>query len=401
MGSLSRRIILVVLALACFGHAAPSFETSVNTGVQRGVAFLLKEFDKKKGWGGALGTGTYGNKGRAYPYAGGPTAIICYALMKAGVPRDHKTLKRALSFLRTRHRLPGVTYEMAVVLMAVAEYAGAKTCPDYRQGDRRVLRTLHRFKKPRGHPFKTTYWTWLVDLTKKLMVFQAKNGGWRYYPNDFHSGGTADTSSTQFALLALSIASRCGVAVPNEVFRRARTYLLKAQRENGPLVARAIHVPGGAANAVDEARPFPYIARSNVLPYRRASGGMTAAGVASLLLVHDELGATPETEKAIRDGFAWMGRYFTVRVNPGYAPFLDGSYHFVWLYALERCGDLARRELIGGRSWFPEGGRYLLEIQREDGAFVDPTCMNPKDRLGTALALLFLTRAHKPVSGSR
>ena len=69
------------------------------------------------------------------------------------------------------------------------------------------------------------------------------------------------------------------------------------------------------------------------------------------------------------------------------------------LYALERCGDLGRREVIGGRSWFFEGATYLLAEQRKDGAFVDETCMSPKDVLGTAFALLFLTRAHKPVSG--
>ena len=115
-------------------------------------------------------------------------------------------------------------------------------------------------------------------------------------------------------------------------------------------------------------------------------------------------GARRPAGKALRgrakhDGFAWLGRYFTVRVNPGRAPFLGGSYHYTYLYALERCGDLGRREVIGGRSWFAEGARFLLTRQSENGAFADPTCMNPKDVLGTAFALLFLTRASKPVSG--
>ncbi|MHC4818235.1 MAG: hypothetical protein ACYTF8_09295, partial [Planctomycetota bacterium] len=110
-------------------------------------------------------------------------------------------------------------------------------------------------------------------------------------------------------------------------------------------------------------------------------------------------GGDEEVERAILDGFAWLGRYFTVRVNPGYQPFLQGSYHFAYLYAVERSGDIARREVIGGRSWFVEGANYLLSIQREDGAFVDATCMQPKDVLGTAFALLFLTRAHRPVTG--
>ncbi|MGH2670074.1 MAG: DUF4159 domain-containing protein, partial [bacterium] len=101
----------------------------------------------------------------------------------------------------------------------------------------------------------------------------------------------------------------------------------------------------------------------------------------------------------ILDAFAWIGRYFTIEVNPGAAPFLNGSYQFVWLYALERSGDLMGREVIGERSWFVEGAEHLLARQRDDGAIADPTCMNPNDVLGTAFALLFLTRASRPVSG--
>ncbi len=390
--------VLLLLALVAPAGAA-SLEARIEKSVARGVEFLLSKFDRKKGWGGAMGTGTYGNQGVAYPYSAGPTALVSLALLKAGVPSDHKVIRRAFSFLRTRHRTPGVAYEISVMIVAVAEYAGAKRSPDYRARERRAQRSTGRFKLPEGSPLKKQHWTWLVDLTRKLLNFQAKNGGWRYYPSDFHSGGIADVSSTQFALLALSTASRCGFDVKREVFERARAFLIASQSAKGRLVPRAIHVPGGEPDAMDQARGFPYIQKSTVLPYRRVSGGMTAAGVASLLLVRQELGSDEELEKAIRDGFAWMGRFFTVKVNPGYAPFLRGSYHFVWLYALERCGDMAKRELIGERSWFAEGADYLMSAQEKSGAIADPTCMNPHDVLGTAFAILFLTRAHRPVSG--
>jgi hypothetical protein len=388
-----------VLLLLATVAASDSIDKRIEAGVKRGVDFLLSRFDAEKGWGNALGTGTYGNVGTPYPYDAGPTALVSYALLKAGVPRDHPTLKKAFSMLKLRHRTPAVAYELSVLLLAVAERAGAAKCPDFRVAPLRAERTSHRFKKPERNPFPKEEWTWVQDLAKKLMSFQAENGGWRYYPNDFHSGGRADVSSTQFALLALSTANRCGVLVPEAVFANARDYLLLSQEKEGREVPRAIHVPGGDPDALDRARGFPYIARSDVVPYRRVSGGMTAAGVASLILLREELGSDERLERAILDGYAWVGRYFCVEVNPGAFPFLNGSYHYVWLYALERCGDLGRREVIGGRSWFFEGATYLLAEQRKDGAFVDETCMSPKDVLGTAFALLFLTRAHKPVSG--
>ncbi|MFI5402055.1 MAG: prenyltransferase/squalene oxidase repeat-containing protein [Planctomycetota bacterium] len=391
-----RATVLLLLSTAA---SSQGIDARIGEGVRKGVDFLLSKFDAEKGYGNALGTGTYGNVGVPYPYDAGPTALVSYALLKAAVPRDHPTLKKAFSMLKLRHRTPAVAYELSVMLLAVAERAGAATCPDFRRGPLRQERTVHRFKKPEKNPFPKEEWTWVVDLARKLMSFQSENGGWRYYPHDRHSGGRADVSSTQFALLALSTANRCGVLVPDEVFRKARDYLLLSQEKEGLPVPRAVHVPGGDPDALDRARGFPYIAGSEVIPYRRVSGGMTAAGVASLILLREELGPDEKIEKAILDGYAWIGRYFCVEVNPGAFPFLGGSYHFVWLYALERCGDLGRRELIGDRAWFFEGANHLLSVQREDGAFVDETCMNPQDVLGTAFALLFLTRAHKPVSG--
>jgi len=396
----------LVLLLACSTPlgttplwAAPSLESRVQSSVEKGRAFLLSQFNRDKGWGEARGTGTYNDIGTPYYYPAGVTAFVAFALLKAGADPKDKRIRRAFSILRVRHRTPPIAYEISIQLLAVAEWGGAKKSPDFRLLKYRSQRTTHRFKKPQDSPLKREHWTWIVDLAAKLMKFQSEQGGWRYYPKDFHSGGAADVSSTQFALLALSTASRLGYDVPKSVFQKARVFLMKEQAAKGRSVPRAIHVKGGAADATDRARGFSYIRSSRVPHWRASNGGMTAAGVASMLLVRGEIGSDEQFDQAILDGFGWLGRYFTVRVNPGRAPFLGGSYHYTYLYALERCGDIAHREVIGGRSWFAEGARFLLERQSDNGAFVDPTCMNPKDVLGTAFALLFLTRASKPVSG--
>ena len=367
--------------------------------VARGREFLKEQFDPKKGWGLAKGTGTYSDVGTPYYYPAGVTAFVAFAMLKAGAKPDDPEIRRAFGYLRVRHRTPPIAYEISMQLLAVAEWGGAAKSPDFRTAAHKEHRTTHKYKKPKGSPLKREQWTWLVDLTTKLLRFQSEEGGWRYYPNDFHSGGRTDVSSTQFALLALSTASRLGYDVPRDAFRKARAYLLKSQAKQGPEVPRAIHVPGAPESATDRARGFCYIRGATAPHWSADNGGMTAAGVASLLIVRDELGSDEQIDRAVLDGFAWLGRYFTVRVNPGRAPFLGGSYHYTYLYALERCGDLAGREVIGGRSWYAEGARLLLARQSKSGAFVDPTCMNPKDVLGTAFALLFLTRASKPVSG--
>jgi hypothetical protein len=218
-------LLLLLLATAA---SSQGIDARIDAGVKRGVEFLLSKFDAEKGWGNALGTGTYGNRGVPYPYDAGPTALVCLTLLKAGVPRDHPTLKKAFTMLKLRHRTPAVAYEISVMLLAVAERAGAAKCPDFRVAPLLSERTVHRFKKPEKNPFPKEEWTWVVDLAKKLMSFQSETGGWRYYPNDFHSGGRADVSATQFALLALSTAHRCGVLVPKETFENARDYLLKS-----------------------------------------------------------------------------------------------------------------------------------------------------------------------------
>ena len=129
----------------------------------------------------------------------GVTAFVAFASLKAGAKPNDKHIRQAFGYLRVRHRTPPIAYELSMQLLAVAEWAGASKSPDFRLAANREHRTTHRYKKPKGSPIKREHWTWIADLSKKLMKFQSKAGGWRYYPNDFHSGGREDISSTQFA----------------------------------------------------------------------------------------------------------------------------------------------------------------------------------------------------------
>jgi len=134
---------------------------------------------------------------------------------------------------------------------------------------------------------------------------------------------------------------------------------------------------------------------------------MTSAGVSGLLLARAGLQAQRSRDRAlqtaldagIRDGFAWIAKHFSVRVNPGDAERAD-NHRAYWLYCLERCCELSGVARLQGRDWYYEGGMQLLLAQKPDGSFrsghastltLDSTCF----------AVLFLAKAsgQGPITG--
>ena len=136
-----------------------------------------------------------------------------------------------------------------------------------------------------------------------------------------------------------------------------------------------------------------------------AFGSMTSAGVSGLLLARDGLldsrrvsGADRvlirRVERAVLDGFGWLAKHFSVRVNPGFAERADNHWAY-WLYCLERCCELQGVARLHGRDWYYEGGLQLLAAQKGSGSFrsghastlqLDSTCF----------AILFLAKASTP-----
>ena len=45
-----------------------------------------------------------------------------------------------------------------------------------------------------------------------------------------------------------------------------------------------------------------------------------------------------------------------------------GSYHFYYLYSVERVGDLTGRKEFGGKDWYVRGAEFLLAQQHAGGA---------------------------------
>jgi hypothetical protein len=224
---------------------------------------------------------------------------------------------------------------------------------------------------------------------------------WRYPSAD----GSEDLSATQYALLALEMASRCGVTVEPAVYHKALDYLLAHQEAQGPAMRLVVEneawAPGAGysrwlkANPVN-ARGWAY------RPEGKVTGSMTAAGVACLAIVKGQLrqakALDPENERAIDaamlDGLAWLGSRFTATGNPGGGK----DWHYYYLYGVERVGAFLGVRNLGEHDWYREGAEHLLAAQTADGSWPGEGTGSGHPRIQTCFALLFLRRATAPPS---
>jgi hypothetical protein len=98
-----------------------------------------------------------------------------------------------------------------------------------------------------------------------------------------------------------------------------------------------------------------------------------------------EPGTIRNAGKAVRDGLAWLDRYWSIRTNPGH-PWKQ--WHYYYMFALEQACVLANKRFIGKKDWFRLGAEYLLKAQKEDGSW---DCAHaPGPICNTCFALLFL-----------
>jgi len=261
----------------------------------------------------------------------GVAALGALALLKSGVDRTEPAVAKALDRVMASEMKR--VYGTALGLMAVCE-AGA---------DSRL--------------------SFVEQGARFLLEHQDGSGLWGY------PDGRPDHSNAQYALLGLHAAAEAGVEIPEDAWRKAGRFYLRSQLDDGGWN----YVPSGKG-AGDP-----------------ATGSMTAAGIAALLLVRHH-GAKLDEDKvqsAINRGFEWLGAHFTVQLNPGSA---SGLGHYYYLYGLERVGQFASRSRISGRVWYGEGAAHLCRYQRSNGGWQG-------SMVDTCFALLFLTQASQPLSG--
>jgi hypothetical protein len=296
---------------------------------------------------------------------GGLSSLCTMALLNAGRTKDDPSVKRALAYLDGL-RDPDRTYSVSLMIMA------------YAQADP---------KSNFGRINKLAKW-----LEAHQMKDGKSNGGWTYRGP---VGGSADNSNSQFAILALHEAERAGVKIADQTWQRALNYWTQP----------GMQFPDGS---------FGYE------PGRNASGSMTCAGIASLIMARDRLhsgdaavaggrvqccGNQP-AEDEVQKALAWMGQHFRVDRNPGGT----GAWLLYYLYAVERVGRMSgQRYFIGSRrvgnatvpdphDWYREGCEHLLAHQNKLFNYWMGAPPGENDQLvATSFALLFLSKGRRPV----
>jgi hypothetical protein len=195
-----------------------------------------------------------------------------------------------------------------------------------------------------------------------------------------------DFSNTQFAILGLRACREAGIELPKETWTAALAYLRKFQRPEGG---------------------WGYVVQGNQDGASYAS--LTCAGTCSVAICLSALGTKDvRGDAGVKKALAWLDKNFDVARNVG----IDKSevvgpspWQYYHLYSLERAGRVLNLETLGKQPWYAAGATWLLKAQHTDGHWADdpgPAGARPPyfSFVDTCFALLFLTRATRPISGS-
>ena len=389
--------------------AAP-LDLKIKTAIDKGVAFLRTQQMHGGTWGEINSPNkTYGGGKNGWKNPIGATSLALYAMLKCGVPVTDPAVKNGFAWLKKTPISPlHSAYEVSAALLAVTAVADPfKKTKDARAAGARVRLTGE-------------WREWATSLQGALMARRGGPRGWRYGVNTVDPGGKEDVSSTQFAILALAAADRCGLPVDPSVYAGAAAYVLTLQEAEGPEVERALRAkkllkekkpvedgyakpkPKDDVPKKDRARGFTYSIHPTTPAHdKTVTGARTSCGVGTLALARWALdgpearslakGARPSAaaiDTGIYDGLAWLAH--------NWSPWTHAGRNIYYLYCAERALDLTGAERIGGHIWYLEMVEQLLPEQHPTKGSWDTKDTQFGDRgpvIDTSLALLFLRRA--------
>jgi hypothetical protein len=385
----------------------------IEKAIEKGVAYL-KGKQRKNGCFGAVPPGRAGynldGKNERETHHAGICGLSLYALLKSGVDPKDPVIAKGFDFFDEGLR-KGVykpmwlsSYELSFMILALE----AKYNPHKRESVRAAVEGAKAAR--RKVPVKRESVVLRPRDCKILqewvdaLVYRRSPHAWRYNidpPNiNRQLKFNQDMSSTQLAMLALLAASHCArIRLDKRIFYPVIDFCLKNQEADGP-----VHPFCGGPLPSDSpvrSRGFAYNVESPRREEKHASGSMTTAGCTSLLIAKALLQKYPKymriyekkVDQAVSDGMAWLAKNWSMKENPKRPHY----YFYLYLYGLERVGDLQNTLLIGTHLWYNEGAVVLVEEQDASGSWLRGDTCEPSDVINTCFALLFLDRATRPL----
>ena len=345
-------------------------------------------------------------------YDAGTLALCLLTLVKAGEKASDPTMKAGFDLLRKR--IIKDTYSLATALMAFEAL--------YAPGGERQALIEGRIKEPFPRKVPEEDLKLMEGWVKEILNHTDRRvrdpdnlRRFSYTKNPT----VYDNSNSQYALLGLYSGKLCGVEIPTQVWVSCANHWLDDQyetKDTPPSLVLVSHLDYRKLRQ-EEARKkrrrrtvrarrvkpagWPYLAPK---PRRLAqgvetprgqvlTGSMTSAGITALTICQAVLGQERKLKKergkmqlAVRQGYSWMLNNFSVRKNKH-----GRSFHFYYLYGLERACELGQVALIGNRDWYFEGSIMLIGLQQRTGNFTGA------DLAANCFAVLFLKVAAPPL----
>ncbi len=368
-------VFVVLLSLTAGVFAQEVTDKEMKAAVKKGCDWLISQQGSEGQW-------LYNTQGPFVlqvdpPIYDGSTALVLFALLKGGVDPEHPAIKKGFAYLE---KLPyKYTYAVSCYILALdalyealaKKRAGKKARKEHKH-EKGMTRVVDIDKYDPAKDMKR----WNPADVKKLkelidwLVANRTNGRvWRYPPNG------EDASNTQYAILALSVALRRRIPVPDEVYNNIAKYFVECQEKDGPevdwfpvpaadksfrelrkverdLVKRVTKMERelkkvGIKEDRDKIRTtvvrqsqdqifkgekkkmyargwcYMYNDTQGAAWRKMITGAMTTSGVAALCVCKRALEGRPawralqkRVNQAIRDGAAWLAHHFTVSNNP-------------------------------------------------------------------------------------
>jgi len=304
---------------------APPLEERVDRAIGKGVGYLLGQQYPD----GSFLSWTDQN------YIGGPTGLVAYALLKSGLPPEHRSIDLALDFLDLHP--PTQTYDAAVRCLLLSSL-------DPERYEERIERAAD--------------------------VFFDHHAGHFAYVRVLRNQAGGDLSNTQFAIVALAALDAAGFQRDQEFWEKMAEFLRREQKPDGSYSYHS----GGAATQTMSLAGYGCLAATH-----RVLSGRKKVRKKTLEAIERDMAKAEQWLDA-----NWLGELERTGENG-----LNRWGFYAW-YGMERAGAFAGADLIAGRDWYRSGAELLTAKQNGSGTWSDPWG-NPQTN--TAFALLTLSRA--------